>query len=529
MTGSLLSGCGSDGGVKPEGAAGETQKEASDGGAQPKGAEYPASITYWVGLNGNAGATMKSYNGIAAYKEIEKLTGTKVEFQHPPAGQESDQFNLVFSSSKMPDVIEYTMSNIPKGPDNAIKEKRILRLNELIEEHAPNLKAILEANPEYKKLITTDDGNIYVFPFIRGDELLLTYHGPTIRKDWLDKLNLSVPETIDEWEQVLKAFRDQDPNGNGKKDEIPFLLNIDELNTGHAFIGAYGITNSFYHENGQVKFGPMQPEYKQFLTTMNRWYKEGLIDKDYALTDAKLRDAKVTGNQLGSLITYAGSGVGRFNDLMKEQTPDFVLAATPYPALEKGGKSIGQMEFPFAGVGASITASAKEPEKIAKWLDLKYSEEGHLLFNFGIEGESYTMKDGYPTYTDQILHNPDGLPITQAMAQYFTASWSGPFIQDRRYVEQYYATEVQRNALDMWMQADHSKLMPPTTMTADESAKYASIMNDIDTYHKEMLNKFIIGSESLDNFDAFTSKLSSMGIEEAIKLKQNALDRFNQR
>lgn len=502
--------------------------QPSDSGGAPKEVNYPEKLTYWAGM-GNAGSVLKSFNEMGAYKEMEKITGTKVEFQHPPSGQEADQFNLMLASGKLPDIIEYNWASVAKGPDNAIKEKRIIRLNELIEEHAPNLTKILNEHPEWKKLITTDEGNIYVFPFIRGHEELLTFHGPVIRKDWLDKVNLPVPKTIDDWEKALTAFRDQDPNGNGQKDEIPFLLTMGDINVGHAFIGAWGITTEFYQDNGTVKYGPIQPEYKEFLTLMNRWYKEGLIDKDYATTDSKLKDAKMTGDQLGSIVTYNGSGIGRYTSLMKDSKPDFTLIGTTYPVLKEGDKALGQMDFPFRGDGGAISATAKNPEELVKWMDFRYGEQGHMLFNFGVEGESYVMENGYPKYTDLIMNNPDKLPITQAMAKYFVASWSGPIIQDVRYQEQYLSLDVQKEAIKNWMDADHSKLLPPITRTADESSRYSSIMNDINTYKTEMIDKFIMGAEPLDRFDDFVNTLKGMGIEEAIKIQQAALERFNQR
>jgi putative aldouronate transport system substrate-binding protein len=499
------------------------------GTAAPKEVPYPKSLTYWVALNGNAAASMKSFNEIGAYKELEKKTGTKVEFQHPPVGQEKDQFNLMIASGTLPDVIEYPWASAPKGPDSLIKDKRIIRLNELIEKNAPNLTKLLKEKPEFRKMITTDEGNIYVMPFLLGDDLLGVVNGPVLRKDWLEKLNLQEPKTVAEWEKVLTAFRDGDPNGNGKKDEIPFLYSLADADFNNILVGAWGITSEFYHENGTVKYGPVQPQFKEYVTTMAKWYKDGLIDKDYATTDAKLKDAKVSNNQLGAFTGYAGSGVGKYIDLMKTTNPAFKLVGVPYPSLTSGGKSLGQFTFPFSGIGAAITPSAQNPDQIVKWLDYKFGTEGHLLFNFGIEGESYKMENGQPKYTDAVLKSPDKLPIAQAIAKYATASWSGPFLQDKRYIEQFYVLAEQRDAQKAWMQADHSKLMPPITLTADESSKSASIMNDVKTYRDEMVNKFIMGAEPIENFDKFVNTIKGMGIDTAVKSRQAALDRYNTR
>lgn len=496
----------------------------------PKEVGYPGSLTYWVAMNGNPAAIMKSYNGIAAYQETEKITGTKVEFQHPPAGQETDAFNLMISSGELPDVIEYNWATVPKGPDKAIEDGTIIRLNELIEQYAPNLTKVLEGNPEFRKLITTDDGNIYVFPFLRGDEYLLTYNGLAIRKDWLDAVNQPVPETIDEWHTALTAIKNGDPNGNGEVDEIPLFLDVGyNTDIDHAFISAWGITNAFYQIDGKVHYGPIQPEFKKYIDTMRQWYEEGLIDPDYAATDGKLRDAKVTSNVLGALQTYTGSGIGRYTTLMEEQVPEFELVGAPNVVLNKGETPLlGQKDSPFLGSGAAITASNENPEETVRWLDFKFSEEGHMLFNFGVEGVSYEMKDEYPTYTDQVMNHPE-LPVTQAMSQFNMASFSGPFVQDRRYMEQYAALPAQKDAITTWMNAENDRLMPVLSPTAEESATYASIMNDVKTYYSEMVNKFIMGVEPMSSFDSFVETIKGMGIEEAIAIQQAGLDRFNSR
>ncbi|TBL78535.1 extracellular solute-binding protein [Paenibacillus thalictri] len=514
-------GCGGDRNVKDAGAA----SAASDGNP------YPKEISYWVPMNGNASPVMKSYSEMKSFQALEKKTGTKVNFQHPPAAQAADQFNLVLASGALPDVIEYNWSTVARSPDSLIKDKQILNLTQLIKEHAPNLNKVLESNPEFRKLVTTDEGNIYTFPFLLGDPALGTTSGPIMRKDWLDKLNLKAPTTIDEWETVLTAFRDRDPNGNGKKDEIPLsFAGMSELEAYNIFIGAWGITPGFYQNEGKVRYGSVQPEYKQFLTLMAKWYKEGLLDKDFASgTDSKVKDAKVTGDQLGAFVGFAGSGLGRYLTLMQEKNPQFALVGVKYPSLQKDGNSLGQYVYPFRGLGASISAKAKEPEKIAKWLDYKYGEEGHLLFSFGIEGESYTMVNNAPKFTDLIMKNPDKLPVGQAMAKYLLAMGDGPFVQDIRWLEQYYELPAQREAHSEWKKSDHSKILPPISLTSEESSKVASIMNDVKTYRDEMFNKFIMGVEPLDNFDKYVQTINKMGLDKAIESQQAALDRYNKR
>ncbi len=505
----------------------ETTKPSSDAGTTGEATvpDYPASLSYWVELNPNAAATMANLGESKLYQQLEKETGTKVEFTHPSGegSQIDEQFNLMLASKKLPDVIERNWLTVSRGPDDAIKSGTILRLNELIDQYAPNLKAYLEEHPEIKKMISTDEGNIYSFPFIRGDEKLMVFYGPIIRKDWLDKAGLEVPTTIDEWETMLLKFKDM--NGG----QAPFFQTLSDTGIGNAFIGAYGIPLEFYNDNGTVKYGSEQPAYKEYLTLMNRWYKEGILDPDFAAMDTQLRDSKITTDKTLAFVSYTGSGIGKYMGLKKDD-PSFELISAPYPTLNKGEDAVwGQRDFPYTGIGAAITSAAKNPEQIVRWLDYAYGPEGHNLFNFGVEGDSFTMQNGEPTYTDVIMNNPDGLPITQAMSQYIRASYNGPFVQDRGYIEQYLALDSQKEALVNWEKAGTDMKMPLVTLTSDEGRKVASIMTDLKVYREEMMLKFIMGSESLDKFDDYVKTLKSMGIDEVVKIEQDALDRFNKR
>lgn len=516
----MLSACG--GGKSETGGPDSNNKEE-----QPK---KLSSLTYWAPMSGQAAATMKSYNEIETYKELQRITGVAVDFQHPPQGQEAEQFSLMVSADKLPDVIEYSWNLYPGGPEKALKDGKIIDLKNLIEEHAPNLKKILDDHPDWKKQITTDDGNIIAFPFIRSVDEHRIFYGPVIRQDWLDYLKLDKPETLDDWYNVLKAFKDGDPNQNGKADEIPLYISEDNVTLSNMFIGAWGISNGFYQENGVVKYGPAQPEYKEFLAYMNKLYADGLLDKDFAVTDGKIFDAKMTGNQIGAAPLFVVGGLGKYMNLMSEKQPGFQLEGIGYPVINKGDKPLfGQRDYAVTGLGAAISSSNKNIEETIKWLDFAYGEEGNLLFNFGKEGVSYTMENGFPKYLPEVLKDPGGLPLQQSQAKHNRSNWNGPFVSDVRNSKQGIDTPAMENAKKVWAEPTGEKQLPLITPSREESSKYSSIMTDINTYKGEMYVKFIIGSESLDQFDKFVNTLESMGIAEATKIQQAALDRYNKR
>jgi len=175
----------------------------------------PLTLSYWCPMSSNVSATMKTFGEIAAYKELEKRTGIHLEFQHPPLNQETEQFNLLTASGKYPDVIEYNwLSNAPGGPARFVKDGVIIRLNEQIDKYAPNLRRVLADHPEWRKQIITDEGDIYAFPFIRSDVKLLVSTGLAVRQDWLDKLGLKTPTTLDEWRTMLTRTATASPTSS---------------------------------------------------------------------------------------------------------------------------------------------------------------------------------------------------------------------------------------------------------------------------------------------------------------------------
>ena len=147
-----------------------------------------------------------------------------------------------------------------------------------------------------------------------------------------------------------------------------------------------------------------------------------------------------------------------------------------------------------------------------------------MLANFGIEGVTYTMVDGYPTYTDFVNENKDDV-----MAKYMRASVNGAMIQDPRYLEQYYDTKEQSDALKLWAQTDYGKYMlPPVSISSEDGAKAASIMNKVNTYADEMETKFITGALELNEttFAEYQAQLKAFGLEEAVAIYQKAYDRY---
>jgi putative aldouronate transport system substrate-binding protein len=503
----------------------------SPSAAQPSEVKKATKITWYYPPI--VSKVIKTVGDIAGMQEIIKRTGMEVEFQTPSAGDTSQQFNIMLASGSYPDVIFWPTDNYPGGLTKLYQDGVAIKLNDLIDKHAPNYKKLLDSNPELKKQAMLDDGTIAHFPKVELDLHRMSYYGLEVRKDWLDKLGLNTPKTVDEWYTVLKAFKEKDPNGNGQADEIP-IADEKRAQTIKNFAAAWGVRADAFYLNpktGKMTYGPIEPAYKDYLTTMNKWFKEGLIDSEFASNDVKAQDAKIADDKAGAWMGYT-SAYAKWDELLKPKNPKFKIVGAPDPIGQAGqpyGSSDGLVRM-ISGEGAMITKSAKDPVSIVKLIDYMYSPEGLALINWGIEGESYVVENGKKKFADKILKNPEGIAFTDYVKKYaYPANGFTKVMDVEAWTQMELTTPEARDANKIWYESNKALLLPSLTLKPDESQKYAQIMSEVNTYLSENYIKFIMGAEPVSNYDQFVSTLKKLGIDEAIKIQQAAYDRYTAR
>lgn len=486
------------------------------------GSTYPiesdTTLTLWMPMTANISTSAANFGELPVAQALEEKTGIKVEYSHPSLTNREEKFNLMVASGDLTDIIEYPWTYYNGGPGKAIEDQVILPLNDYIDAFAPNLKAIYDANPELAVEARTDKGYYFSTGTVALEDKLLTSGGLIIRQDWLEDLGLAMPETIDEWYTVLKAFKEQ------KGASAPLAIGNDALIVG-AFTGAYGFKLDFYREGDEIHYGPVEPAFKDFLTTMNQWYNEGLFDNNFSTTDAATRTANMLNGNTGVVYGGLGGGIGAL--ISAATDPNFKITGAPYPTHEKSVRPMfGQATNPVSQV-AAISTKCKDIELAMKLLDYGYSEEGAMFFNFGTEGETYTMVDGYPTYTELITKNPDGLSMSQALTKYSKGGQGGSYIQDIRYLEQYASLPEQQSAWNAWIDTDgQSHRVPLVYIDETKNTEYSTKMTDVETHWQEMLIKFISGIEPIENFDKYIEEMKSMGVDDLIAMKQEAYNNF---
>lgn len=522
----LLSGCGGSKGAADIEGYGELSDVKGE-------ITYPVKsdkeLLWWLPANANVTANSPSLNETVFAEELQKRTGIKVKFVHPTLGQESENFSLLMASGNKYDIISWSWySYSGSGPAKAINEGQIIPLNDAIANYAPNFSKFLAENPELDSLVKSDSGDYYAFPCLKPDAASRVFVGPMIRKDWLDELGLEIPETIDEWETVLKAFKEK------KGATAPLgLSSLDVLLKYKAFMGAFNVDYNYYVDNRKVVYGPTdRPEqFKAFLTLMNKWYNEGLLDKNVATSDSKIFDANFLNDKIGATVGFAGSGMGKYIAAKKDD-PKFNLVATKYPVMKKGEVAeFGQLDNAYhTGNSAAAINSKSENKALAiRLLDYLYSEEGSRLASWGVEGVTYTMENGEPKYTELVLNNPDGLPTSQALAQY-AFTYEAPYVVDVNAHMQKQVYQNQRDALELWKQTNQeAHTLPPITKTDEEGEEFKALDGEIYTYVNEMISKFIVGIEPLSEYDSFAAELERRGASRCVEILQAGLDRYNAR
>jgi putative aldouronate transport system substrate-binding protein len=486
------------------------------------------TLTFWTSLATNVQMNYTNIGDTPFGKGIQERTGIKVQFLHPPAGSDTEQYNLMVASGDLPDIINRGWSG-GGGPEKAISDNIILRLNEVYEKYAPSLTAYFKARPDYERMAKTDNGSYFTFPFIRGDPGLLGGNGMIIRKDWLDEVGLAIPETVDEWYTVLKAFKEK------KGSSAPFTFNYNRFIGSHfAFLRSYGVMGSFFIGNdGKVHYGPIEDGYRNFLTTFSRWYKEGIIDPDLPTIQEQQLASKMTGSVSGASFGTLQGNLGTWISSTVTTNPSAKFVAAPNPTIRKGEKSQCTWAInPIELSGSSITTACKNVDIAARFLDWAYSDEGYLFCNFGIEGVSYRMVNGSPVFTEIVMKNPQGMSLAVASAPYSRTADGWSYVQDIRSYSQLNVYPEQEDALKLWAPDPDTmfrNMLPPVTPTQEETQEYARIMSEISTYTSEMIVKFILGTENLSGWDNYVNNVKQMGIDRALAIQSAALTRYRAR
>ena len=500
----------------------ESQAETAETGEfQLPIVDEPTTLSYFVADDSNAAIMTTDWNDNEFYQEMERRTGVHLEFEMVSSADYQTNFNLMIASGNLADMIYVGASYYAEGVDAAIDDGYFLDLTDLVDEYMPNYERIRTSDVQYELLSTTDSGRLGAVYELRQSKQG-PWLGLWIRQDWLDDLGLETPVTFDDYHEVLTAFK------NEKGATAPLILNFSgsdgEFGT---MSGGLNVLNSWQlNETGKVNFGPYMDAWKEYVTIMHQWYTEGLIDPDFMATDERTADmAKVVTGASGLFAAlYTMPSVYE----AASEDPNMNLAPVNPPVMNEGDEGHIRLRDSYTSGNTAISADSENWEVALRWLDYLYTDEGALLANYGVEGDTFEFdENGKPVFTDKILNNENGWTMTQTVASYLCpsagiANWSD-WTRELAGVP-----EKDQACYDVWSEfSDDWRLPSSVTLTQEESTERAALYADISTIVKEQTAQFISGALDIEsNWDAYISALEASGMERAIEITQAAYDRY---
>lgn len=477
-------------------------------------------------------------------KWLEQKTNVHLDFQVVPSTSDaSSKIALVMSSGKLPDMI--IGASMPSGWQEHYGGPNgvLLPLNNLIQQQGYYLKKVIQQDPAYLADSVLSDGEIYMLG--AWEEC---YHCSVAEKMWLNtawlkKLNLKMPTTTAEFENVLKAFKTQDPNGDGKADEIPLS---GALKTWHSTMDGF-LMNAFIYddgqnrmnvdENGKVYPAFTQPQFREGLKYMHRLYAEGLLDPQAFVQNLSQLQQEVMGPNI--LVGAAPLGHRGMMTTDEYSPQSFNYEVVPSLKGPEGYQVSGY--FPYSphtdSSDAAITKASKNPVVAFKWLDYQFSQEASISNWNGIEGVDWNPakageigRDGKPAMFEYV-NGPQNNPVAQSQQNrawihtgpyFMPAHWfGGGAIEQGKFEYESYLYKASDPYIPYIPKAVMPNAMPFPPNDAKVVAQLQEQMNDF-VYSE--IAKFTTGQLDINSdasWQQYLAQLDQMGLNDYTKAYQD--------
>lgn len=477
--------------------------------------------------------------------ELNEKMGVTIEWNCVSGDTLTEKKNLILNAGDdLPDALMaagMSDSELITGGSTGL----LLPLEDYINaETMPNLSKIIEKRPEMLASCTMPDGHIYGLPGI--SEMGFEYSdGNTyyigaipqftaINKKWLDAVGMDVPTTVDELHDVLKAFKENDVNGNGDStDEIPMSFIFPESNGAwcagmSTFFAPFGCTDyQMDHraiKDGKVYYQAASEEYKNAIAYYHNWFEEGLIDIEVFSQDSSQYIAKGNGEdaRLGVFVWWEIPEV-----VGAERAEDYVYL----PILDgpDGTHHVNLNEMGTTGHDTfSITKACKNPELLLKWVDQRYDPIISMQCIYGPIGTYWTDEpDENGCYSMRELAEGETAGELKSKSE-----WLGPSEQlTEDYGTYYYMEDRAQERLDdlnnFWFQyVDSTEYFPTVVYTEEEIEVINDKLSDIKAMSEERIAHWLSEGGIENEWDQYLADLDNMGLQDVLGAWQAAYDRY---
>lgn len=405
MVAGMLAGCGSDRGSSKGGSSTETGSaaEASSSGETADDADDKSPITFEYfnadGKNGNWD------NPVA--KAITEATGVTLDVSYPVAsqGDAKEDVALMIANDEYPDMI------YAKGSATDLYQAgALIDMTDLIEKYGPNIKKMYGAEMEKLKW-SQDDPGIYQLSYAGVNQKTLTTGG-SCQIQWaaLKENDYKYPKTLDEYEKMIKSYLAAHPKTEDGLDMIGITMSASDWHWMITLGNPAGLIADASPDNGQwiiddeynVHYKHVTDEEKEYFKWLCRMYNEGILDPNFATQTDDDYIAKVASGRVVAITDAEWHYSQCEATLVADGKVDQTYVGLPVTLREDQVEKALLYQGTTVGWGIGITKSCEDPVRAIKFLDYLCSDEGQILYHWGIEGENYFLDDdGQPYRTDE--------------------------------------------------------------------------------------------------------------------------------
>ena len=405
MVAGMLAGCGSDSGSSKGGSSTETGSaaEASSSGETADDADDKSPITFEYfnadGKNGNWD------NPVA--KAITEATGVTLDVSYPVAsqGDAKEDVALMIANDEYPDMI------YAKGSATDLYQAgALIDMTDLIEKYGPNIKKMYGAEMEKLKW-SQDDPGIYQLSYAGVNQKSLTTGG-SCQIQWaaLKENDYKYPKTLDEYEKMIKSYLAAHPKTEDGLDMIGITMSASDWHWMITLGNPAGLIADASPDNGQwiiddeynVHYKHVTDEEKEYFKWLCRMYNEGILDPNFATQTDDDYIAKVASGRVVAITDAEWHYSQCEATLVADGKVDQTYVGLPVTLREDQVEKALLYQGTTVGWGIGITKSCEDPVRAIKFLDYLCSDEGQILYHWGIEGENYFLDDdGQPYRTDE--------------------------------------------------------------------------------------------------------------------------------
>lgn len=457
-------------------------------------------------------------------KEVNAAANIEIKWELVPDASVTEKRNLALSTGDVPDV----MLGMLLDTDIQKNTKLFLPLDEYTD-YTPNMNEIMANDENVKAFMTLSDGHYYSLAFWHEKPYEGCYSDLYINQDWLDACGLELPNTIEEFEAMLVAFKNQDPNGNGEKDEIPFTFIQDHQYFGlYAFYSSFGIVDQVDRldiKDGQVYFTANNDAWKECTKWLAGLYAQDLMDVEGFTQDRSMLFSKGKSDpvMVGSLYAFLIDNV-----VGADRVSSYSYCLPLESTSGDGSRVYRYNNNPIANRGYSaVSKNCENPERLIYWLDLNLTPEYSLQNTYGSFGQQL-IDSTDPNYTYEFAIAPDGMSQDDYRFKGAPANFPS-YIPAELYGTLKTAPDVARKIT--YMEATTEYLTPETIplvlFTDDESKELATLKTSITDFVLQKQAAYITGQTDIDaDWDNYLSQLNAMGVDRYVQIYQDATDRY---